>query len=98
MSLTDLIKALAPEVAQSLLHTKRQRLAKALNMHNKWNPEHILILIVWDLHPLHELWHRPVRQRIIERFLYHITYFTVAFFIFYVLRVVKSSIQVNETS
>lgn len=98
MSLTDLIKALAPEVAQSLLHTKRQRLTEALHMHNKWNPKHILILVVWNLHPLHKLWHSPKRQRIIVRFLYHITYFTVAFFIFNVLGVVKSSILENETS
>lgn len=98
MSLTDLIKALAPEVAQSLLHAKRQRLTEALHVHNQWNPKHILILIVWNLHPLHKLWHSPKRQRIIVRFLYDITYFIVAFFIFYVLGVVKSSILVNETS
>jgi len=98
MSLTDLIKALAPEVAQSLLHAKRQRLTEALHVHNQWNPKHILILIVWNLHPLHKLWHSPKRQRIIVRFLYDITYFIVAFFVFYVLGVVKSSILVNETS
>lgn len=98
MSLTDLIKALAPEVAQSLLHAKRQRLTEALHMHNQWNPKHILILVVWNLHPLHKLWHSPKRQRIIVSFLYHIAYFTVVLFIFYFLGVVKSSILVNETS
>lgn len=80
MSLTDLIKALAPEVAQSLLHAKRQRLTEALHMHNQWNPKHILILVVWNLHPLHKLWHSPKRQRIIVRFLYHIPFSQWRFF------------------
>lgn len=81
MSLTDLIKALAPEVAQSLLHAKRQRLTEALHVHNQWNPKHILILIVWNLHPLHKLWHSPKRQNNCEVFIRHNLFHSCIFYI-----------------
>lgn len=37
-------------------------------MHNEGNTKHVLILIVRNLHPLHELWHWPASQRMVNTF------------------------------
>jgi len=58
-TVADLVKTLAPQVAQGLLQAEGQRLARTLHMHYQRHSEHILILIVWYLHSLHKLWHRP---------------------------------------
>lgn len=59
---TDLVQTLTPKVPQSLLQTKRQRMPRPLHVHYERHSKHILILIIWHLHSLHELWHRPGRQ------------------------------------
>lgn len=61
-TVTDLVKTLAPQVPQGLLQAEGQRLSRTLHMHNERHSEHILILIVWYLHSLHELWDGPRRD------------------------------------
>lgn len=61
-TVADLVKTLAPQVPQGLLQAKGQRLSRTLHMHYERHSEHILILIVWYLHSLHKLWHRPRRD------------------------------------
>ena len=58
----DLIKTLAPQEPQGLLQAKGQGLSRTLYMHYERYSEHILILIIWYLHSLHELWHGPRRH------------------------------------
>lgn len=61
-AVADLVKALAPQVPQGLLQAEGQWLSRPLYVHYERYSEHILILIVWYLHSLHKLWHRPRRH------------------------------------
>lgn len=56
-SRTDLVEALAPEVAQGLLEAEGQRLSCPLHVHDERDSKHVLVLVVRHLHSLHELWH-----------------------------------------
>ena len=60
---TDLVQTLASQVPQGLLQAEGQRLTRPLHVHNEGNAKHVLVLVVWYLHPLHELWYGPARKR-----------------------------------
>ena len=60
---TDLVQTLASQVPQGLLQAEGQRLTRPLHVHDEGNAKHVLVLVVWYLHPLHELWYGPARKR-----------------------------------
>lgn len=65
-AVTNLVEALAPQVPQGLLQSEGQRLPRTLNMHDERHSENVLVLVVRYLYSLHELWHRPKRERVVQ--------------------------------
>ena len=57
---SHLIQTVVAEVAHGLLNALGQGLSCALHIERQRDPEHIPVLIVWNLDPFHELGHSPI--------------------------------------
>lgn len=57
---SHLIQTVVAEVAHGLLYALGQGLSCALHIDCQRDPEHIPVLVVWNLDPFHELGHSPI--------------------------------------
>lgn len=65
-----LIQTVVAEVAHGLLNALGQGLSCALHVDCQRDPEHIPVLIVWNLDPFHELGHSPMQRTDGGRYVY----------------------------